>query len=312
MITVIAAVSEDGFVGKEGNIPWRVKNDLDHFRAVTTGHSVVMGRKTWDSLRKFRPLPNRRNIVLTRQKDFLAEGTDVVHSVREALELTENEAHVFFMGGAEVYQQVLPLAERLLLTRVRKVVGDGDAKFPDMDSNAWNLVSKTEMLRATDDECDFAIEHWSPNLKYIELANIRTPEQLRVMRQIRTKGHCPFCRENLHLYHQKPITWEGKHWLLTENQWPYPGMNVHLLFILKRHKENLGCLSRTEQLELFLVIRKLETEGLFLGGGIGIRSGDPILSGATVKHLHAQIISPKRGSEPVKFYIGTDLPRAVP
>jgi len=311
MITIIGAVSVDGFIGKENKIPWRLKSDMDHFKKVTTEHpgvnTVVMGRKTWNSLgSKFRPLPDRRNIVVTRQPHFQADGAEIIRSPEEILVLAEDNEHIFIMGGEEIYRQTLPLAERLIITRVQKTIGDGDARFPAIERQNWNLVSKIKGIRGEKDECDFEIEKYSPNLPFIEMVNVRTFEQLKIMRRIRQAGHCPFCPENLHLYHKRPILRRGVHWLLTENQWRYPGTGIHFVLIAKKHAESMHHLPREAAAELFSIVEKLELEGKFLGGGMAMRFGDPILSGATIKHLHAQIISPKRGSDPVKFYIGTD------
>lgn len=306
MITIIAAVSIDGFIGKDDKIPWRLKSDMEHFKNTTTGQTVVMGRKTWDSLGpKYRPLPDRRNIVLSRQQSFVAEGAEVVPSFEEALTLTENDEQVFIIGGAEIYRQAMPFAERLLITKVHKDVGNGDARFPLIHPREWNLVSSTEGVQGGKDECEFTVDDYSPNIPYIELANVRTPDQLKVMRQIRKAGHCPFCSTNLATYHKKPIIWGGTYWVLTENMWPYPGASAHYLLIARAHREHVGALNGSEKEEFFEALWQLERDGSFLGGGIGIRSGDPILSGATVKHLHAQIISPRRGSEPARFQIGT-------
>ncbi|MFH0712507.1 MAG: dihydrofolate reductase [Candidatus Jorgensenbacteria bacterium] len=311
MIIIIVAVSKDGFIGKNGQIPWRLKSDMAHFKAVTSGHTVVMGRKTWESLPpNLRPLPERRNIVITRQTGFSAEGAEIVPSLEEAFRLAEedeikNNKNIFICGGAEIYKQALPYAEKVLITRVQKVIGDGDAKFPDLPPAEWNLISKKPGERSEGDECDFNFEIYSPNLRYIEFAAVRTGTQLKTMRTIRKEGHCPFCPENLSLYHKEPITWEGKHWVVTDSQWPYPGKNVHKLIILKKHAEDMSELPTGAGDELVAITAMVEKETDVKGGGIGFRFGDPILSGASVKHLHFQIISPKRGEEPVKFFIGS-------
>jgi len=154
MINIIVAVSTGGFIGKDSKIPWRLKSDIDRFRDTTTGHTVVMGRKTWESLdTRFRPLPKRRNIVLSRQPGFLAYGAEVVRSIEDALALAKEDDEVFFIGGEAVYRAVLPFAERLLITRVHKHVGDGDARFPDLDPTSWNLVLKTHNTAGGDNEC---------------------------------------------------------------------------------------------------------------------------------------------------------------
>ena len=316
MRTIIAAVSEDGFIGKDDKIPWRVKSDLEHFSATTTGHIVIMGRKTWDSIPlRFRPLPNRQNIVVTRQTGFTASGSHVVNSLADAFSFAEpyeynEDRNVFIMGGEQIYQLALPYTERIVLTRIHKTINNGDARFPNLDPNEWNRTCQENLVRGEKDECDSTIECYSPNIPFIELAGIRTGNQLQTMRIIRLANHCPFCPENLLLYHKKPILWEGKHWILTENQWPYPGKNIHLLLVSKRHIENAGSITVEEWEEFHNTVTKIENEYGFIGGAICMRSGNPVLSGASVKHIHAQIISPKQG-ETTKFYIGTSRERVA-
>lgn len=310
MITLIAAVSADGIIGRNGDIPWRrqLPSDMEHFKAVTSGHTVVMGRKTWESIpQRYRPLPDRRNIILSKQNDFTADGAEVIHSIEDTLRVAEETEHVFFIGGEKVYMEALPFAERLIITRVHTIVGDGDALFPVLDPRQWNLVWSEDGVRTERDRYGFTFQVYSPNLRFIELATVRGFEQLKTMRQIRKAGHCPFCPENLRLYHNQPTRWEGKHWIVTDNQWPYPGKNIHDIVILKEHAEHISEVSREAWDELSYIIRN---QILLVGGGLSLRFGDPLLSGASVKHLHAQIISPKRG-ETTFLYIGVDGKRAI-
>lgn len=305
MITIIVAVSTDGYIGKDGKIPWRLKSDMTRFQKTTEDYTVVMGRKTWNSLDdRFRPLPKRRNIVLTRSNSFSAPGAEVVHSLEEALRLTENDQEVFIIGGEEVYLRALHVAERILLTRVNKTVGDGDARFPVSLLKNWRLVSRQEGVPGEKDECGFAVEDYTPNLRFIELANVRTLTQLKEYRLIRERRHCPFCPENLKLYHDNPILREGDYWFLTESDYPYVGTDTHLLLILKEHAETFGALPSGAQLELFTFINAVEAEGKFAGGGLCARAGDPLLSGASVKHLHFHLIAPTKEAEPTKFFMG--------
>jgi dihydrofolate reductase len=313
MLTLIAAVSEDGFIGKEKNLPWRLKSDMAHFKDTTEGHTVVMGRKTWDSIsERLRPLPRRRNIVLTRQATFEAERVETVNCLESALNLVENQEQVFVMGGGEIYRLFLPFAERLLLTHVHTTLGRGDTIFPALKEDAWNIVSRTDIIQSEGDDFSFHIVDYTPNLPFIEFANIRTLKQLRVMRTIREAGHCPFCSEHFHLYHKPPITWTGDHWIVTDNQWSYLGKNVHKLVILKNHAEDVSELPWGAGNELMAIVHMVEEETGVTGCALGLRSGDPILTGASVKHLHAHIISPKKGAEPVKFFIGGSRRIEVP
>ena len=136
MVSIIVAVAANGVIGDRNALLWHISEDLKHFKAVTTGHPVVMGRKTYESLG--RPLPGRTNVVVTRQ-DLAIEGCTVVHSLDEALALFPSEEEVFVIGGAQIYAQALPLADRFYLTRVKRDY-EGDTRFPEWDEKEWRLV----------------------------------------------------------------------------------------------------------------------------------------------------------------------------
>ncbi|MBM3859062.1 MAG: dihydrofolate reductase [Verrucomicrobia bacterium] len=144
-LVIIAAVTPDGTIGHQGRLPWHLSEDLRRFKAVTMGHTLVMGRKTYDSIGK--PLPGRRNIVLTR--GHAIPGVECFSSLDAALKACPDNATVFVIGGAEVYRQALPLADQLLLTHVHQNI-TGDTKFPDFDRSRWREVSRTSGV-----ECDF-------------------------------------------------------------------------------------------------------------------------------------------------------------
>jgi dihydrofolate reductase len=116
-------MDKNGCIGKDNTLPWRLKKDMEHFKRVTVGKTVVMGRKTWESIpKKFRPLPKRRNIVLTRDKDYVAEGAEVFNSVDDMLSIDHN---LFIIGGAEVYNQFIEKADRMIVTHVdADIAGD--------------------------------------------------------------------------------------------------------------------------------------------------------------------------------------------
>jgi dihydrofolate reductase len=138
-ISLIAAVSENGVIGAQNRLPWHLPDDLRHFRAITTGHTVITGRKNYDSIGK--PLPNRRNIVITHQRGFHAPGCLVVNSLEEAIALTSAESEVFVIGGAQLYAQALPLATRLYLTEVHATVA-GDTYFPILEPGDWQETAR--------------------------------------------------------------------------------------------------------------------------------------------------------------------------
>lgn len=128
-VTIIAAMAANRVIGKDGAMPWHLADDLARFRAITMGHPVIMGRKTFESLG--RPLPGRQNIVLTRRKGYAPEGVTVARTLDEALELAGAAREVFICGGGEVYREALPLAARILLTVIHCDY-DGDTVFPEI------------------------------------------------------------------------------------------------------------------------------------------------------------------------------------
>ena len=138
-ISVIAALAKNRVIGIENRLPWRLPEDLAHFKTLTLGHSILMGRKTFESLG--RPLPGRTNIVITRNLDYCKDGCLVATSIPAALALCVAVDEVFFIGGADLYAQAIPLADRLYLTEV-DIDAEGDAWFPDYDHNAFREVSR--------------------------------------------------------------------------------------------------------------------------------------------------------------------------
>jgi dihydrofolate reductase len=137
-ISLIAAVARNGTIGRGGRMPWRLPADLARFRRLTLGHTVLMGRKTWESLG--RPLAGRRNLVLTRDVAYAAAGCEVVHTVEDA-RAAAGDGELFVIGGAAVYAAFLPIADRLYITRVDADVA-GDAVFPAIDSQRWRAVEE--------------------------------------------------------------------------------------------------------------------------------------------------------------------------
>lgn len=155
MISIIVAASENNVIGNQGDLPWRLPSDLQHFKAVTMGKPIVMGRKTWESIG--RPLPGRQNIVITRQAGFTAEGCDVVGSVDAALAVAGDAEEIMVIGGSEIYALFLSRADRLYLTRVHAEI-DGDAFFSTGDDNTWSLVDCEQHPADDNNEFGFSFQ----------------------------------------------------------------------------------------------------------------------------------------------------------
>ena len=141
MLSLIVAISENNAIGKAGDLLCYLPDDLKHFKALTTGATVVMGKKTFFSLPR-RPLPNRRNIVLTRDGSFTYENTEVAHSIEELQKMLTADENVFIIGGGEVYRQFMPLAEELHITHIHHTWEDADTFFPEIDSTIWQCVNE--------------------------------------------------------------------------------------------------------------------------------------------------------------------------
>ena len=156
-LSIIVAVSQNGVIGKDGEIPWHLSTDLQRFKRLTWDHSIIMGRRTFASLGRL--LPHRRHIVLTRNVAFRPDGVDVVGSLTDALALTVQEDEVFVIGGADVYRLALPWADRAYLTRVQADV-DGDTFFPLGELESWKLVTLEPVLAGERDDFDHAFEIW--------------------------------------------------------------------------------------------------------------------------------------------------------
>jgi dihydrofolate reductase len=142
MISIIVAIAQNNAIGKNNDLLWHIPDDLKRFKRITTGHRVIMGKRTYLSL-PFRPLKNRENVVITDDPEDVFEGCTVVHSISGAMNLCLPGEESFIIGGASVYSQFLPHCHRLYLTLVNKEF-DGDVFFPDINYSEWNLVSRED------------------------------------------------------------------------------------------------------------------------------------------------------------------------
>jgi dihydrofolate reductase len=141
-VAIVAALARNGVIGRDNTIPWHLPEDMQRFRALTTGHAVVMGRRTWESLpNRFRPLPGRRNVVVTRNRAWSSDGAESAASLEHALELLDDERRIFVVGGSELFAAALPLADELYLTEIDADVV-GDTFFPRFDPTAFDEMSR--------------------------------------------------------------------------------------------------------------------------------------------------------------------------
>ena len=152
-IALIAAVARNGVIGSSGRLPWRLPEDLKRFRALTSGHSIIMGRKTWDSIG--RPLPDRQNIIVSRRDNLAAPGCEVAPALAGAIELATMPPPLFVIGGEAIYREAMPLAELLFLTEIHRDF-DGDARFPGFDRSQWRETARER--RQLDGDTGFAYD----------------------------------------------------------------------------------------------------------------------------------------------------------
>jgi len=138
ILSIVVAIAENNAIGKDNQLLWHLPADLKHFKDITSGHTIIMGRKTYDSIG--RPLPNRRNIVITRNTELNLPGTEVTNSLDKALKLCATEQEVFIIGGAELYKHALEETDRIYLTRVHQAF-EADTFFPEIVPGTWNETS---------------------------------------------------------------------------------------------------------------------------------------------------------------------------
>ncbi len=155
MITLIAAAAENNALGKDNQLVWHLPEDFKRFKQITSGHYIIMGRKTFESFPK--PLPNRTHVIITRQKDYEVEGCIVVNSIEKAIESCPKNEDVFIIGGAEIYNQSIYFADKIELTRVHSGF-EADAYFPEINFNHWKLIFEEKHLQDEKHNFDYTFQ----------------------------------------------------------------------------------------------------------------------------------------------------------
>ena len=154
-LSIIVAKSRNNVIGSEGNLPWHIPEDLKKFKSITMGKPMIMGRSTFESIGK--ALPGRKNIVMTRDKEYQADGISVAHNLEEALVLCEQAREIMIIGGGEIYKLFFGIVNRLYLTNVEKYI-DGDVFFPEIDLSKWKMIRKEEFPMNTERNIGFNLE----------------------------------------------------------------------------------------------------------------------------------------------------------
>ncbi len=155
MITLIAAVAENNALGKDNQLLWHLSDDFKRFKNITSGHYIIMGRKTFESFPK--PLPNRTHVIITRQKEYTAENCIVVDSLQKAIAVSPKDEEIFVIGGGEIYSQSIEIADKIDITRVHHTF-DADTFFPEIDLNKWKLTSEEFHPKDEKHQFDFTFQ----------------------------------------------------------------------------------------------------------------------------------------------------------
>lgn len=153
MISLIVAMDQHRLIGKDNQLPWHIPQDLAYFKKVTMNHKIIMGRKTFESIG--RPLPGRENIILTRDKTYTQEGCTILHSIDEIIGMsTHSDEELFVIGGAEIFKEILPVSDRLYITKIDHVF-EGDTYFPNINETEWKKVSVEKGIKDEKNPYDY-------------------------------------------------------------------------------------------------------------------------------------------------------------
>ena len=295
MITIVVARSRNGVIGIDGNIPWHIPEDLKRFKQMTTGHTVIMGRKTYESIGA--ALPNRQNIVLSRDEEFWPGDAEVFSTLEAAIDHASSE-EIFVIGGEQIYAGALNqgLVEKIELTLVNTFIDPRNAShvayFPPIQFDEWKVVT-THRHQA--DGFDFAyISYTRRNTDYygmplVYLPAARYADQYEKMSQILNDGLCPFCPDWLDWYHDNLVLHSTDHWIITPNDNPYEGTSLDLLLIPRQHVTNFSLLTSEAQADFGQAISWIINNFNLTFGALGMRFGEMWYTGGSVAHLHAQV-----------------------
>jgi ATP adenylyltransferase len=281
-LSLIVAADEQDTIGRDGSLPWQLSEDLQRFQRLTTGHVVVAGRLTHDSIvaRLGRPLPNRTTLVVSRQARPNEPGVEYVPDVATALERAlelAGQDEVFVIGGAQIYEAALPLVQTVHLTRVRGVF-DGDTVMPAGWLTPFELAS-------SEDRGEFAWQTYQRR-SYYYLDNSRGEAQSEDMRRLEAEGRCLFCpgQEALAVVHKTP------QWTIVPNRFPYRGTRLHLLLVPDEHVADMADLSPAAQADFWSALAWVRERYALTFYGLAIRNGDPAFTGGTIRHLHVHLV----------------------
>ncbi len=318
-LSIIVAVSENGVIGADGELPWSLKTDLKRFAELTKGHLVIVGRKTHESIvkRLGHPLKDRTTLVVTKQEDYQSHGCAVANAWGGALFAAKSrEDEVFVIGGAEIYKLALPYTSTIYLTQVDTIVA-GDAFFPRLNQNEWTETGREDHQAGSKNSHNFSfitMKRKDESRQFVNLEYARHEDQRAVMEHIRQQGICPFCPENRVPGEVLEPLRRGKYWIFVPNRWPYEFASLHAMLIIERHIRFFDELEPEEVAELTELLGWARRTYDLTAYSLGVRCGAPHLTGGTVDHLHIHLIvasleTNKPGYERVRFPMG---PKSAP
>lgn len=315
-LSIIAAVSENGVIGSNGGLPWNLQRDLQAFAQKTRGHLVIAGRKTHESIikRLGHPLSGRTTIVMTRQDGYVVQDCLVANSWEKVLSIARTrDDEVFVIGGAQIYRLALPYTKTIYLTRVLATFKEGDTFFPEIKTDEWKMVSRERHSADEKNSHPFYFLTLKRQVEepkqFVNLEYARFKDQCAVMKRIQQEGVCPFCPENRVSGEISEPLKRGNYWTLVPNRWPYEFTTLHAMLILERHIRFFDELRPAEVAELVELLGWARKDYGLSAYSLGVRCGNPCLTGATVDHLHIHLVvadpeTEKPGYERIRFAMG--------
>ena len=306
MISIFVAYSKNRVIGKANDLPWYIPADLKRFKELTTGHTVIMGKNTCQSIvsRLGHALPNRRNIVISTSLKNAPKGFKVTRSLEEALQAAKKDKtqESFFIGGERVYHDSLQagIIDRIYATEIDKVI-EGDVYFPKINKSEWQEVNRENHHNDNYKYSFVVLER--KKMKNYNTKVARSDAQLEKMDELIKRGICIFCPEHIHEDSEK-IQIKTKHWMVKKNAYPYERTKLHILLISRVHVSTMSQLSKAAQMEFTQLIVRCEKQFKLVSYALGMRAGDMRCNGASMEHLHAHIVVGDTGDpnhEPVRF-----------
>lgn len=297
IISFVVAMANNRVIGVKNRLPWHLPADLEHFKRLTQGHPVIMGSKTFESLpASQQPLPKRTNIVLTRDSAKQFKGAITTTSLAEAIQragTSPSGDQVFIIGGAQIFQLAIPLTNRIYLTVVDTKVANGDAFFPELDNARWREKELGRFAKDAKHQFSgrFLVFDRTNNFPIVEPRNGRSPEYKQELREILANNICPFCKEGK-TANEQAILKKTPHWYLTPNAYPLRDTLYHFMITPWRHITNASDITGAEWQDFAKLRQWLTKEYNLTGEAMYVRSGEPLVTGASVAHLHWHIIVP--------------------